>query len=75
MGGCVRAKTRATMGAGLSFNANKARKNRRFDARGVLGGASHLYATHANDKRPFAQEGTFPTFIGGVTHTWHVLRA
>ncbi len=75
MGGCVRAKTRATMGAGRFINTNKARSSLRFDARGVLGGASHLYATHANDKRPSAQEGTFPTFIGGVTHTWHVLRA
>jgi len=30
------------------------------DARGVLGGASHLYATHTNYKRPLAQEGTVP---------------
>jgi len=41
-------------------NVNKARKNYGSDARGVLGDASHLYATHANYKRPFAQEGIVP---------------
>jgi small subunit ribosomal protein S13 len=60
MGGCVRAKMRATMGGVRFINVNKARRNNRFIARGVLGDASHLYATLANDKRPSAQEGIVP---------------
>ena len=60
MGGCVRAKTRATTGVMRFINVDKARRNFGSHACGVLGGASHLYATHTNVKRPSAQEGTVP---------------
>ena len=60
MGGCVCAFSVCDHGRRNGNNVDKARKNFGSAVRGVLGGASHLYATHANDKRPLAQVGTVP---------------
>jgi small subunit ribosomal protein S13 len=60
VGGCVRAKTRATTGvSGLSKLTKRAGTS--FPKRaGSWVALRVLYATHTNSKRPSAQEGTLP---------------
>jgi hypothetical protein len=76
MGGCVRAKVRATMGVAMCNNADKARKNRgRFRCVRGLGRQNAALRGAANSKRPSALAGTVTYYHWRCTITWHVLRA